>query len=96
MVNDFRAKYYRSERFWDVAKKASNSFVWKGILETIQTISKLCFEIVGDGFSIELWSRPWIPSGIPRVSFDPNHHNPIRHPLDFSLVSQLFYPGSRV
>ena len=48
--------------------------------------------MVGDGSTFEIWSRlcvPWIPSGILRVSFDPNQQAPIRHPLGYLVVQLL-------
>ena len=74
-ASTFRAKYCHSDRFWDVSKTSSDSFAWRGILETRQFMTKGCVEVVGDGSSIEIWSRPWVLwllSGVPRASFDHN------------------------
>ena len=60
-------------------------------------MSKHYWEVVGDGSTVEIWSRPWVPwftSGVPRAFFDPNQRNPIRYPLDYSIVQQLFSPGT--
>ena len=50
-------------------------------------------KVIGDGDSIEIWSRPWVvglPNGIPRAAFNPLVVNPILHLLiTLKLVSLL-------
>ncbi|XP_060968321.1 uncharacterized protein LOC133035897 [Cannabis sativa] len=54
-------KYYKHESFWSVKKKSSDSFQWRGILESREAILKGYISIVASGCSINFWHRPWIP-----------------------------------
>ncbi|XP_060968504.1 uncharacterized protein LOC133036050 [Cannabis sativa] len=86
------AKYCGSCSFWEVEKQGSDSFLWKGIIET----RRICVEgagiIIGNG-KTELWTKPWIPGFTPEeirqsFSFVPNHK--------FTIVADLFLPGTRL
>ena len=68
---------------------SSKSWIWKGIENAKQLLSKGACMMVGDGNNILVWSDPWIPDCegfIPRSKEDNNS-------IDCLVVSQLFNPS---
>ena len=56
------AKYLRHTNFWQATQNQSDSYFWKGILQTRETLSKgRCIQI-NNGANTSLWDSPWIPT----------------------------------
>ena len=57
------AKYLREDSFLKKEPKASDSWIWKGILSIRDLICHNAFISVGDGKKIDIWKDPWVPCG---------------------------------
>ena len=57
-----RARYFPSENFLHAQHGANPSFTWKSLLEGRKVLDLGILWRIGNGFSIIIWSDPWIPS----------------------------------
>ncbi|KAG2690440.1 hypothetical protein I3760_09G187100 [Carya illinoinensis] len=60
--NILAAKYLRNIDFWHATQKQSDSYFWKGILQTRATLRKgICIQI-NNGTNTNIWDSPWVPT----------------------------------
>uniref|UniRef100_A0A803PNP5 Reverse transcriptase n=1 Tax=Cannabis sativa TaxID=3483 RepID=A0A803PNP5_CANSA len=60
-VQCFKEKYCKSQSFWSIESRGSDSPVWRGILQSRGILRSAATTIPGRGDTIDLWSQPWVP-----------------------------------
>ncbi|KAG6629497.1 hypothetical protein CIPAW_14G089200 [Carya illinoinensis] len=71
-------KYLKTNTFWQVTPKVTDSIFWKHLLQTRKLLEQdMCYQI-SNGTSVSAWIDPWIPS------LESFRLNPLSHITDLS------------